>query len=137
LFEQLPRKGGCDEDTYSKCVKIKSTSPPFSTLPPKPTPPMQSKQRVETPIRYDNPFSPLCMEPSPLDAYVCPLFDCFDHYEDHTSSHDVDQEHSPNASPKHDNVKSPKAKTPIWQVTQSSMLRSTALGACLRKSKKV
>jgi hypothetical protein len=138
IFEQLPRKGGCDEDTYSNCIKIKipRSTPTSSTLPPRPAPHMLSQQRVETPIRYDNPFSPLCMEPSPLDTYVCPLFDCLDHL-DNTSTHGIDQQNSPNASPKQDNGKSSKAKTPVWQLNQSSMLRSTALGVGLRKYKKV
>jgi hypothetical protein len=125
---QLPKEGSCDEDTYANCVKVRSTPPSSSTLPP--------KQRVPTPIRYANPFAPLCMEPSPLDAYVCPLFDCSNDNEDHTSPIGVDTQGNSSASTKQSKDTSVKDKTPLWQATQSNMLRSTAFGAGLRKKSK-
>jgi hypothetical protein len=76
------------------------------------------------------------MEPSPLDAYVCPLFDtsC---QSDHTSHIDhVPPTHGCESSPTQDNVKSPKAKTPMWMQHQSAMLKSAALGVGLRKKGK-
>jgi hypothetical protein len=57
-------------------------------------------------------------------VYECPLLTCNEDHEDHTSPNGVEHNVSPIQN---------KVKTPIWQVNQSNMLRSTALGAGLRK----
>jgi hypothetical protein len=125
---QLPKKGSCDEDTYAKCVKVRFT-PSSPTLPPKPTPLVQTT--------HANPFSPLSIEPSLLEMYVCPLFANSDDQLDNTSPNGVEPKTSPNVSPRKNNDKSTKDKTPLWQTNQSNILRSTALGAGLKKQKKL
>jgi hypothetical protein len=122
--ELCPIKNTCDEDTYAKCVKVRST-PSSSNLPPKPAVFQQT-------ILHTNSFSPLCIESNLLDVYECPLFTCNDDLKDHTSPNDVEPKQTPNVSPKKD-----REKTPLWKVNQSNTLRSTALGAGLRKCKKV
>jgi hypothetical protein len=125
---QLLKKGSCDEDTYAKCVKVRFT-PSSPTLPPKPTPLIQTT--------HANPFSPLSIEPSLLEMYVCPLFANSDDQLDNTSPNGVEPKTSPNVSPRKNSDKSTKDKTPLWQTNQSNILRSTALGAGLKKQKKL
>jgi hypothetical protein len=59
------------DDTYGKCVKYRPSAPMPSSLPSSSTP----TRRAAEPIRYGNFYTPLCMESSPLESYVCPLFD--------------------------------------------------------------
>jgi hypothetical protein len=123
---------GCDEDTYGNCVKVRATPAPH---PPSqsPTCSMPSSLGVEQPIRYGNFYSPLCMEPSPLDAYVCPLFE-LSCQQDHTSQ--LEPTHCSKSSPNQENARSPKAKKPVWSQNQSAMRRSAALGVGLKKKEK-
>jgi hypothetical protein len=130
----LPEKGS-DENTYSNCVKVRTPSSPTPS-----TPPTCSKPpilRADKPTRYGNIFSPLCLESSPLDAYVCPLFTPSINDEGHPSQIELDSFSScSKSSPTQEPCQCVSSKTPAWLTKQSEMLRSSALGVGLRKKAK-
>jgi hypothetical protein len=87
--------------------------------------------RVTLPTRYGNFYSPLCLEPSPLDSYVSPLFQSKLGETSHAFTHGLPDSPSQQAQ-----VLSPKARSPNWHLTQSAQLTSSAHGAGLTKKKK-
>jgi hypothetical protein len=88
-------------------------------------------RRAVEPIRYGNFYTPLCMESSPLESYVCPLFDA--QCQSGHSSQPLDIP-SPKSSQQQDRKGSPPKGKPIWQQQQSAQLKSAALGVGFRKS---
>jgi hypothetical protein len=123
-----PRQSQSEEDdTYGKCIKYRPSAPMPSSLPSSSTP----TRRAAEPIRYGNFYTPLCMESSPLESYVCPLFVAQCQSGHSSQSLDVP---SPKSSPQQDRKGSPPKGKPIWQQQQSAQLKSAALGVGFRKS---